>query len=192
MPLPQCKLLVSFLSAVFTSFNHLPVLGGANRSLGFLFGLLTGMLDVCLVMCIVWAVMIVTSGQLPFLNEGDAVHQLRLSAVQRHQPVYDVRTVSNPRRRACFHKAAWLEFQRRRAASANPNERVGFHVVYPMQKRQAIVFVQRMEAAETKNEGYCLTCARELHIKPSGRYDAALRCVRPGSGGHGGAHERLS
>ena len=65
-----CKLLVSFLSAVFTSFNHLPVLGGANRSLGFLFGLLTGMLDVCLVMCIVWAVMIVTSGQLPFLNEA--------------------------------------------------------------------------------------------------------------------------
>ena len=64
-----CKLLVSFLSAVFTGFNHLPVLGGANRSLGFLFGLLTGLLDVCLVMCIVWAVMIVTSGQLPFLNE---------------------------------------------------------------------------------------------------------------------------
>ena len=65
-----CKLLVSFLSAVFTGFNHLPVLGGANRSLGFLFGLLTGLLDVCLVMCIVWAVMIVTSGQLPFLNEA--------------------------------------------------------------------------------------------------------------------------
>ena len=33
-------------------------------------------------------------------------------------------------------------------------------------KRQAIVFVQRMEGSETKNEGYCLTCARELHIKP--------------------------
>ena len=31
-------------------------------------------------------------------------------------------------------------------------------------KRQAIVFVQRMEGNETKNEGYCLTCARELHI----------------------------
>ena len=61
---------MSFLSAVFTGFNHLPVLGGANRSLGFLFGLLTGMLDVCLAMCIVWAVMIVTSGQLPFLNEA--------------------------------------------------------------------------------------------------------------------------
>ena len=34
------------------------------------------------------------------------------------------------------------------------------------QKRPAIVFVQRMENGEMKNEGYCLSCARELGIKP--------------------------
>ncbi len=33
-------------------------------------------------------------------------------------------------------------------------------------KRTAIVFVQRMEAGQTKQEGYCLTCAKELGIKP--------------------------
>ena len=33
-------------------------------------------------------------------------------------------------------------------------------------KRTAIVFVQRMEAGQPKQEGYCLTCARELGIKP--------------------------
>ncbi len=33
-------------------------------------------------------------------------------------------------------------------------------------KRPAIVFVQRMENGEMKNEGYCLSCARELGIKP--------------------------
>lgn len=33
-------------------------------------------------------------------------------------------------------------------------------------KRPAIVFIQRMEGSETKSEGYCLTCARELGIKP--------------------------
>ena len=33
-------------------------------------------------------------------------------------------------------------------------------------KRTAIVFVQRMEAGETKQEGYCLTCARQMGIKP--------------------------
>ena len=34
------------------------------------------------------------------------------------------------------------------------------------QKRPAIIFVQRMENGKMKNEGYCLHCARELHIKP--------------------------
>ena len=33
-------------------------------------------------------------------------------------------------------------------------------------KRTAIVFVQRMEAGQPKQEGYCLTCAKELGIKP--------------------------
>ncbi|MDO5603429.1 MAG: AAA family ATPase, partial [Oscillospiraceae bacterium] len=31
-------------------------------------------------------------------------------------------------------------------------------------KRPAVVFVQRSDGAEVKNEGYCLTCAKELHI----------------------------
>ena len=33
-------------------------------------------------------------------------------------------------------------------------------------KRPAIIFVQRMEDGKLKNEGYCLHCAREMHIKP--------------------------
>ncbi|MEG0178522.1 MAG: ATP-dependent Clp protease ATP-binding subunit [Oscillospiraceae bacterium] len=32
-------------------------------------------------------------------------------------------------------------------------------------KRPAIVFVQKMESGESSNEGYCLTCAREIGIK---------------------------
>ena len=34
------------------------------------------------------------------------------------------------------------------------------------QKRPAIIFVQRMENGQMKNAGFCLHCARELHIKP--------------------------
>ena len=33
-------------------------------------------------------------------------------------------------------------------------------------KRPAIVFVQKMENGEQKSEGYCLSCAREIGIKP--------------------------
>ena len=33
-------------------------------------------------------------------------------------------------------------------------------------KRTAVVFIQRFEDGKPIQEGYCLTCARELHIKP--------------------------
>ena len=33
-------------------------------------------------------------------------------------------------------------------------------------KRVAVVFITRIEGGVTKNEGLCLPCARELHIKP--------------------------
>ncbi len=33
-------------------------------------------------------------------------------------------------------------------------------------KRTAVVFVQRMEGGKPIQEGYCLTCAREMHIQP--------------------------
>ena len=34
------------------------------------------------------------------------------------------------------------------------------------QKRPAVVFVQRLENGKTVQEGYCLTCARAMHIQP--------------------------
>ena len=33
-------------------------------------------------------------------------------------------------------------------------------------KNVAVIFITKIEGNETKNEGLCLKCARELHIKP--------------------------
>ena len=44
-------------------------------------------------------------------------------------------------------------------------------------KRQAVVFVQRLENGKPVQEGYCLTCARELHIPPVD--DLMQRCNMP-------------
>ena len=33
-------------------------------------------------------------------------------------------------------------------------------------KRPAVVYVQRMDGGEAKTEGYCMTCAKDMHIKP--------------------------
>ena len=34
------------------------------------------------------------------------------------------------------------------------------------QKNVAVVFITKIEGGDTKNEGLCLKCARELGIKP--------------------------
>ena len=49
------------------------------------------------------------------------------------------------------------------------------------QKRPAVIFVQRMEGGQMKQEGYCLHCARELHIKPVEDLMEAVRNVGSGS-----------
>ena len=33
-------------------------------------------------------------------------------------------------------------------------------------KNVAIIFITKIENGQTRNEGLCLKCARELHIKP--------------------------
>ena len=44
-------------------------------------------------------------------------------------------------------------------------------------KNVAVVFITKMEGNETKNEGLCLKCARELHIKP---VDEMMEKTHPG------------
>lgn len=65
-----CRLLVSFLVTVLGLVNNIPLLGGVNRSLGFVAGVLAGVVDLFLLLCVVWAVIVVTGGSLPVLNDA--------------------------------------------------------------------------------------------------------------------------
>ena len=54
-------------------------------------------------------------------------------------------------------------------------------------KNVAVVFITKIEGGQTKNEGLCLKCARELHIKPiddvinkMGLSDEELDSILPG------------
>lgn len=64
-----CRLLISFLTTVLANLNKVPVLGGVNRALGALTGLAAGVLNVLLILCLLWAVVVITGGKLPFFNE---------------------------------------------------------------------------------------------------------------------------
>ena len=64
-----CKMLVSFLAAVLTNLNRVPLVGGVNQFFGFFMGLLAGAMDVFLVVCGVWAVVVITGNNLSWLNQ---------------------------------------------------------------------------------------------------------------------------
>lgn len=64
------RMLISLLVTVLGLVNHLPVLGAVNRTLGMVVGALAGLADVFLGLCAVWALMIISGGNLPLLNEA--------------------------------------------------------------------------------------------------------------------------
>ena len=64
-----CKLVLSLLVTILTNVNRIPLVGGVNKSLGVLVGLVAGVINVLLILCLVWAVVVITGGGLPFFNE---------------------------------------------------------------------------------------------------------------------------
>ncbi len=63
------RMLVSLLVTLLKSVNKIPGVGEVNRLLGFVVGLGAGAVDVFIGLCIVWALIVITGGGLPFLNE---------------------------------------------------------------------------------------------------------------------------
>lgn len=63
-----CKVVVSFLVTVLTNLNKVPLLGSLNKGLGFVLGLGAGVVDLYLLQCVVWAIIVITGGTIAVLN----------------------------------------------------------------------------------------------------------------------------
>ena len=63
------RMLVSFLVTVLGLVNKLPIVGGVNRWLGWSVGGIASLLDLYLVLCVVWALIVITGGNLTWLND---------------------------------------------------------------------------------------------------------------------------
>ena len=83
-----CRLLVSLLVAVLTNVNRIPLMGSVNRFFGFLMGLLAGVVDLYLVLCAVWAVIVITGGSIGFLNDQALAGSITYSLFGRFNPFY--------------------------------------------------------------------------------------------------------
>ena len=63
------RLLVSMLVTVLGLVNKLPVIGTVNHWMGWTVGGLASLLDIYLVLCVLWAVIVITGGNLTVLND---------------------------------------------------------------------------------------------------------------------------
>lgn len=64
-----CRIVVGFIVSALKNINRIPVVGSANRALGAVSGLLVGLMYGYLIVCAVWALVVITSGDIPFLQE---------------------------------------------------------------------------------------------------------------------------
>lgn len=65
-----CRIVVTFCVAMLENINKIPVIGGINRSLGLITGLVAGIVNAVLVLCLLWAVIAITGNNLPVLNDA--------------------------------------------------------------------------------------------------------------------------
>ena len=65
-----CRMVVSILVNLLVGVNNLPLLGVVNRTLGIVVGFVYAAILLFLGLCIVWTVMVVTGGSLPWLNDA--------------------------------------------------------------------------------------------------------------------------
>ncbi len=83
-----CRALVALLVEMLRTANKLPVLGGVNRFLGWVFGIIGGCVDVILSVCVLWVVMLATDNMLPILNMNDLSTSYVLMLFQTYNPLF--------------------------------------------------------------------------------------------------------
>lgn len=64
-----CRVLVALLVTSLANLNKIPGIGGVNHLLGVAVGLVVGLIHVLLGLCLLWAVVVITNGTLPGLND---------------------------------------------------------------------------------------------------------------------------
>ena len=63
------RVVISLLAAIFSNVNRVPLVGSVNKGLGAVIGLVAGLINVLMVLCVIWAVVVITGGSLPGLND---------------------------------------------------------------------------------------------------------------------------
>lgn len=83
-----CRLLITFLAAVLSNINRIPLVGGVNKMLGVVIGAVSGVIYAVLVLCLLWAIVSITNDSLPVINDGALSGSYLYSAFSTYNPFF--------------------------------------------------------------------------------------------------------
>lgn len=81
------SVLINFLVSALSNLNRVPLMGGLNRTLGGVAGLVLGVVYVLLLLCAVWAVVVITSDGMPYFNTVTLQGSMFYQFFSRYNPV---------------------------------------------------------------------------------------------------------
>ena len=80
------SVLIGFLASALTNVNHSPIMGGLNRTLGIVTGVVLGVVYILLALCALWAVIVITGNELPYFNNETLSGSLFYQFFSRYNP----------------------------------------------------------------------------------------------------------
>ena len=80
------SVLINFLVSALSNLNRVPLMGGLNRTLGGVAGLVLGVVYVLLLLCAVWAVVVITSDGMPYFNTATLQGSMFYQFFSRYNP----------------------------------------------------------------------------------------------------------
>ena len=80
------RVVISLLVAIFSNVNRVPLVGGVNKGLGAVIGLVAGLINALMVLCVIWAIVVITSGNLPILNDQTLSGSYLYTAFSAYNP----------------------------------------------------------------------------------------------------------
>jgi len=81
-----CRMVVGMLVHLLTAINSIPIIGSVNHTLGIAMGLVYAAVSVFFALCVVWALIVITGGSLPWLNDTALAESLFYQLFGRLNP----------------------------------------------------------------------------------------------------------
>ncbi len=81
-----CRILIFVLVKALRAANYIPVIGGVNRVLGWLFGTVGAAVDIYLLFCVLWMFILLSNDMMPVLNTADLSTSFLFTLFQTYSP----------------------------------------------------------------------------------------------------------